>query len=60
MLGNTTMGDVNTTRVNSNLIIKRPLNMRTNLEHEVGPILTRFVRRDLFVERTLFGPIRNR
>lgn len=60
MLGNTTTNAMNTTRVNSNLMIFRPMNMRTSSEHEVGPILTRFVRRDLAFERKVYGPIRHR
>lgn len=60
LTGNTTSGDINSTRVNSRLSISRPLNMRTASEHEVGPILARFARRDLAFERRVYGPIRHR
>lgn len=60
LTGNTTSGDINSTRVNARLSISRPLNMRTASEHEVGPILARFARRDLAFERRVYGPIRHR
>jgi len=60
LVGNTTTGDMNSTRVNSRLLVSRPLNMRSSSEHEVGPLLARFVRRDLAFDRRVYGPIRHR
>lgn len=60
LVGNTTTGDMNSTRVNSRLLVSRPLNMRSSSEHEVGPLLARFARRDLAFDRRVYGPIRHR
>lgn len=51
---------MNSTRVNSNLLISRPLNYRNSSLNEVGPLVTRFVRRDLAAQRKLFGATRPR
>lgn len=60
LLGNTSLGVINMTRVNSNILIARPQNYRNHSLREVGPLVARFVRRDLATQRKLFGAIHAR
>lgn len=60
LLGNTCLSDVNTTRVNSRILVYRPKNYRNNSLQETGPLVARFARRDLAAQRKLFGSIHAR
>lgn len=60
LLGNTSAGAINATRVNSHIVIARPQNYRNHSLYEVGPLVARFARRDLAAQRKLFGAIHSR
>jgi len=60
LLGNTSLSDINSTRVNSNYFIARPINYNSASWEDVGPLSVRFVRRDLAYYRKTLGPIRYR
>ena len=60
LVGNTSLSSLNSTRVNSNILVFRPVNYRNSSLTDLGPFSTRFARRDLAAQRKIFGAVRSR
>lgn len=60
LVGNTSLGSLNSTRVNTHILSKRQVTYKNSSLSDIGPMTVRFVRRDLAVQRNFLGPIRAR
>lgn len=60
LVGNTSLNSVNSVRVHARILVARQVNYKNSSLSDIGPITTRFVRRDLAAQRKLFGAIRAR